>query len=180
MDDAEIRAEIERRRKKAVDLKLRETLWNLYAAHFQYIDKNLKENPGEILPAVRESLRRIGNESEFRFMDGSYRLICIERHPERHGRRFNETETTDLTISLSVEGERVFEFEMTKSITYGEDMPYFSENMRSVTAFVEGAWVENIAQLKSDMETFRREYWKEKNALKDAQKLRDDRKRFGL
>jgi hypothetical protein len=113
-------------------------------------------------------------------MDGSYRLICIERHPERHGRRFNETETTDLTISLSVEGERVFEFEMTKSITYGEDMPYFSENMRSVTAFVEGAWVENIAQLKSDMETFRREYWKGKNAPKDAQKLRDDRKRFGL
>lgn len=118
MDDAEIRAEIERRRKKAVDLKLRETLWSLYAARFQYIDKNLEENPGEILPAVRESLTRFGNTSEFRFGDANYRLTCVERHRERYGRGFNEIEKTDLTISLGIEGECVFEFEMTKSTTY--------------------------------------------------------------
>jgi len=180
MDEAEIRAEIGRRQKRAIDLKLRETVWKLYAAHFQFIDKNLKEKPEEILPAVKESLRRIGNSSEFRFGDANYCITCIERHRESHGRGFNETEKTDLTISLRVDGECVFEFEITKSVTYGEDMPYFSESMRNVTAFIEGPWVESIVRLKAEMEAFRQEYWKKKNAPKEEQRLKEDMKRFGL
>ena len=46
MDETEIRAEIERRRKRAIDLKLRETVWNIYSSQFQYMDDYLKHEPG--------------------------------------------------------------------------------------------------------------------------------------
>ena len=69
---------------------------------------------------------------------------------------------------------------MSKSVTYGEDMPYFSESMRRVTAFREGPWVENLEQLRAQMDEYRRAYWKKRNAPKEAEKLKEDMKRFGL
>jgi hypothetical protein len=180
MDEAEIRAEIERRRQKAKALNLREALWSLYSSHFKYIDQNLSKEPEMILPSVRESLRRSKNTSEFKVGDSDWSLSCTEGKEERDGRGFDATETTPMTMALSVDGKRVFEFEMTLSITYGQDMPYFNESMRTVKAFIEGPWVQQMAKLAADMDAFRREVWKQKNAPREAQKLKDDMKRFGL
>ena len=65
MDEAVIRAEIERRRKRAIDLKLRETVWSIYSSQFQYMDDYLKKEPNSILPEVRNSLRRSNGMNAF-------------------------------------------------------------------------------------------------------------------
>jgi hypothetical protein len=180
MDEAEIRAEIERRRKRAVQLGLRETVWDLYHSQFQSIDDCLKKEPETILPEVKDSLRRSGNESEFRFNNSNYGLLCLAGRAEGCGRGFGSTETTTMTILLSVEGERVFEFELKKSVTYGEDMPYFHESMGNVKTFIEGPWVGQVSELLKAMRLYKQEIWRKKNAPREAQKVKEDMKRFGL
>ncbi len=180
MDEAEIRAEIERRRKRAVQLGLRETVWDLYHSQFQSIDDYLKKEPETILPEVKDSLKRSGNLSEFRFNNSNYGLRCLTGKVEGSGRGFGSTETTPMTITLLVEGERVFEFELKKSVTYGEDMPYFHESMGNVKAFIEGPWVGQVSELLKAMRLYKQEIWRKKNAPREAQRLREDMKRFGL
>lgn len=180
MDEAEIRAEIDRRRKRAVQLGLRETVWDLYYSQFQSIDDYLKKEPETILPEVKDSLRRSGNESAFRFNNSNYGLLCLAGRAEECGRGFGSTETTAMTILLTVEGERVFEFELKKSVTYGEDMPYFHESMGNVNAFIEGPWVGQVSELLKAMRLYRQEIWRKKNAPREAQKLKEDMTRFGL
>lgn len=180
MDEAEIRAEIERRRRRAIDLKVRETVWNLYSSHFQYMDDYLKKEPATILPEIKDSLRRSGHLSEFDYANSHFGLRCVPGKSERDGRGDDETETAEMTLILLVEGKNVFEFEMKKSVTYGRDMPYFNEYMGRVKAFIEGPWVDQIGELLDAMRAFRKEYWKKKNAPREAQKLKEDMKSFGL
>jgi hypothetical protein len=180
MDEAEIRAEIESRRKRAVDLGLRETVWNLYYSQFQSIDDHLKKEPETILPEVKDSLKRSGNLSEFRFNGLDYGLRCLAGNVEKYGRGFDSTETTPLTVTLSVEGKRVLEFELKKTVTYGEDMPYFHEEMGNVKAFIEGPWVGKVGELLKAMRSFKQEIWKKKKAPHEAQRLKEDMGRFGL
>jgi hypothetical protein len=180
MEEAEIRAEIERRRKRAVDLRLRETVWDLYYSQFRSIDDYLKKEPETILPEVRDGLKRSGNLSEFRFNNSNYGLQSLAGKAEGCGRGFGSTETTPMTIKLSVEGERVFEFELEKTVTYGEDMPYFHEIMGNVKAFIEGPWVEQVSELLKVMRSYKQEIRKKKDAPREAQKLKEDMKRFGL
>ena len=180
MDEAVIRAEIERRRKRAIDLKLRETVWSIYSSQFQYMDDYLKKEPNSILPEVRNSLRRSNGMNEFDYGDSRFGLRCVQGKTERDGRGFDQTETTEMTLSLSVDGKSVFEFEMRKSVTYGEDMPYFSEHMGRVKAFIEGPWVKQVGDLLQSMRAYRQEYLKKKNAPHEAQRLKEDMKSFGL
>ncbi|HEU5351737.1 MAG TPA: hypothetical protein VFU55_09075 [Terracidiphilus sp.] len=180
MDDAEIRAEIERRRKRAVELKLRETMWDLYSSQFKYIDDYLKKEPDTILPEIKDSLTRFGGSSSFRFAGIDYTITCLEGGREKDGRGYDSTETTHMTISLVVAGKRTFEFNMRQSVTYGRDMPYFNESMGTVTAFIEGTWVEQIRKLLDDMRGFKKDAWKKRNAPREAQRLKDDIERFGL
>ena len=180
MDDAEIRAEIERRRKRAIDLKLRETVWSIYSSQFQYMDDYLKKEPDSIFPEVKNSLRRSNGLSELDFAGTHFGLRCVAGRIEKDGRGSGETETTEMTLILSVDEKRVFEFEMRKSVTYGEDMPYFSEYMGRVNAFIEGPWVDKAGQLLHSMRAYKQEYWKKKNAPHEAQRLKQDMKSFGL
>ena len=180
MNDDEIRAEIERRRKRAVDLKLLETLWSLYSSEFKYLDDYLAKEPDSVLPEIRSSIQRSTNISEFTFMNESFGLECVEGPVDREGRGFDETRTTPLKLSLTIGCKCVFEFEMKQRVTYTPDMPLFHESMGRVTAFIEGPWVEQISELLRQMKNYRREYLKRKNAPKEAQKLKSDMSRFGL
>lgn len=180
MGETEIRAEIERRRKRAIDLKLRETVWNIYSSQFQYMDDYLKNEPDSILPEVKDSLLRSNGMNEFGYDDSRFGLRCVLRNTDGDGSGFDQTVTTEMTLSLSVDGKSVFEFEMRKSVTYGEDMPYFSEHMGRVKAFIEGPWVKQVGDLLQSMRAYKQEYWKRKNAPREARRLKEDMKSFGL
>jgi hypothetical protein len=59
-------------------------------------------------------------------------------------------------------------------------MPYFHEIMGNVKAFIEGPWVEQVSELLKAMRSYKQEIRKKKNAPREAQKLKEDMKRFGL
>src|SRR5450631_361894 len=88
MEPDEIRAEIERRKQRAKDLKLRESVWSLYISQFKYIDERLRKDPEAILAEVRESLKRSNNTYDFRFKGVEYRLVYKEdkKESDRWGR----------------------------------------------------------------------------------------------
>jgi hypothetical protein len=127
MNPEEIRAEIERRKKLARDMKLSQKIWALYNSNFQYIDDRLKKDP-ELIPEVRQSLVRSGDSYEFKFMDGSYHLQCRKGKDERD--RGDDSTTTPMTFALKVNGDLVYEFDMRRTVTHGPDSPNFYADER--------------------------------------------------
>jgi hypothetical protein len=180
MDDAEIRAEIERRRKRAIDLKIRESVWSLYKSEFKYIDDRMQKDRELILPAVRETYRKIGNAHEFGSDGVQYRLACTEGKKERDRYDGDVTTTTHYTIGLGVNGSQVLEFKARASVTYMPEEPLFDDRVGEITAFIEGEWVTVIPELLEKMRAHSREVRRQRNAPKEAQRLKEDMKRFGL
>ena len=184
MDQNEIANEIARRKQRAKDLKLRELLWKLYGSFFQYYSHTLEKDPDTIHPEIRESLSIERGSHRFTFGGTKYELICKEGKVERdsYGSRSweDEIETTPLTLSLSVNGDRVFEFEMRKTVQYTRDAPLFHEYMGEVTAFIEGPWIEVLPNMVEALTQHRKAAWDRQNAPRGEQKLKEDMKHFGL
>jgi hypothetical protein len=118
MDEEEIRAEIQRRKQLVSDLKLRETVWDLYTSQFKYIDETLGKDPELVYPAVRETLKRAKNTTEFSFNGINYRLTYIEGKQERDNYDREESVTTPATLTLHAEGQLVFEFDVRTTVIY--------------------------------------------------------------
>jgi len=151
MNPEEIRAEIEKRRNQARDMKLREKVWELYNSNFQYIDTHLKEDPNVVLPEIRQSLARSGDSSKFKFKEQTYTLVCQHGKEETDRYRGDDSTTTPMTFKLKVNGELVFEFSMRQTITYGTERPDFYESFGNISAFIEGPWTEVIGELHAAM-----------------------------
>lgn len=82
MEPDEIRAEIERRRKRAIDLKLREALWALYDSHLRYYAEKSKNDPEMIYPDIKDTIEMSGGQIQFKFRDIAYKVSCKEGPPE--------------------------------------------------------------------------------------------------
>jgi hypothetical protein len=187
MEPDEMRAEIERRRKQAVDLKLRETLWKLYKSHLKYYAEKLKNDPEMIYPEIKDTLEISGSVVQFRVGQITYRVIYKEGPEERSSdwgsrRRsiYDETRTTPITIALNIDEKRVFDFEMKQSITSTPDEPIFREHMGSVTGFIDGSWVTGLTELLQRIEEHEKSVCDKRRAPKVEEKLLEDMKRFGL
>lgn len=187
MEPEEIRAEIERRRKRAKDLKLRETLWRLYGSHLTYYEERLKKDPEMIYPDIRETLEICEAHTQFRVGEITYRVIYKEGPEEcesgwgsRRRLIYDETTTTPIMLALEINDKRVFDFEMTKTVTYTPDWPLFKEFMGGVTSFIEGPWVSDVAALLQKIEAHEKSVREKRQAPKVQEKLREDMKRFGL
>jgi hypothetical protein len=180
MNPDELAKEIERRKQTAKDLKLRELIWKLYGSHLEYYSKNVQKEPGAILPALKDSLSSKENRYSFSVNGTQYEIVYEQGKEEKQGRWDDETVTTPMRLSFEHGCKLVFEFKMTKSVTYAEDGPLFNERMGDVTAFIDGAWVQEITAFVQELDHYRREYWAKRNAEKQAQKALSERKRFGL
>lgn len=180
MNPEEIRAEIERRKKLARDMKLSQKVWSLYNSNFQYIDDRLKKDPELIYPEVRESLIRSGDSDEFKFKGASYHLQCRKGKEERDRYGDDRSTTTPMTFALKVNGNLVYEFDMRRTVTYGPDFPDFSESFGSISAFIDGPWTTDIDELQEAMRSHSQQIYKQRNAPKAAAQLQQDMKKFGL
>lgn len=132
------------------------------------------------MPALKESLSIKGNRYSFSINATQYDIVYDEGKKETRGRGDDETVTTPMKLSLERGCKLAFEFKMTKSITYAEDGPLFSEYMGDITAFIDGAWVQEITAFVQEVDQYRRQYWDKINAEKREQKAQSERKRFGL
>jgi hypothetical protein len=187
MEPDEIRAEIERRRTRAKDLKLRETLWRLYDSHLMYYAEKLKKDPEMIYPEIRETLEISDAHIQFHVGEITSRVIYKEGPEEcesdwgsRRRSISDETTTTPIALALEIDEKRVFDFEMKKTVTSTPDWPLFNEFMGDVTSFIEGPWVTNVVELLQKIEAHEKSVRDKRQAPKLQEKLREDMKRFGL
>jgi len=180
MNPEEIRAEIERRKGLARDMKLSQKVWLLYNSNFQYIDDRLAKDPELILPEVRQSLIRSGDSFEFTFKGTPYQLQCRKGRDERDRFGQDRSTTTPMSFALEVDGNLVYEFDMRRTVTYGPDSPDFYETFGSISAFIEGPWTADIDELQGAMRGHSQQVYKQRNAPKVAAQLQQDMKKFGL
>jgi hypothetical protein len=187
MEPDEIRAEIQRRKKRATDLKLREILWSLYNSHFRRYTEQLKKDSELVYPEIQETLEISNTHIQFCIGETTYRLVYKEGPQERESdwvprRRgiLDETTITPATLALQVDGARVFDFKIQKSVSYTPEMPIFDETMGEITSFIEGPWVTDVAELLQKIRLHEKAVWDKRQAPKLQQKLREDMKRFGL
>lgn len=184
MEPDEILAEIERRKKRAKDLKLGEELWSLYTSVLRRSIDDLQRDIEVVYPPLRESLSH--SHGTYRFVIGNtkYKVIYREGRREKNERIARltgiETVKTPITLALYSDDKLVFEFEMKTVITNATETSASNEEMEEITAFVEGPWILAIAELVDQASQHRLEIWKKRNASKSKRDLRADMKRFGL
>lgn len=178
MEPDEIRAEIQRRKQLATDLKLRETLWSLYKSHLKGYAERLKRDPELIYPGIRESLEIAGTHIRFSVAETIYNFAYSEgpQEIEDWRSRGEKTIITPAMLGLEVDGRPVFDFKIQKSVRDTVDMPIFTESTGEITRFIEGPWVTNIAELLQAIKLHEK-------AVRDNRRapiLREEMERFGF
>jgi hypothetical protein len=185
MDANELRSEIERRKKRAEDLKIKDILWSLHN-YFRFHNTWKRDDPEYAYPELGGESRFSDTEAHFSIGQRSFALIyrqdrvtSDESFGSRH-RSLPESQTAYGTVMLKVDGESVFDFEVTKYTTYYEDGPSFEETLGKVTRFIEGPWVAELADLLKAINTHRESVLSKRRAASGARELENMKKRFGL
>jgi hypothetical protein len=178
----EIRKEIERRRQRAKDLKLRELVWDLFHSNLECYSASLDKEI--IFPAIRETLRVANHHYCFTVAERRYELVykAGRETTERCGTRQWEDEvvTTPIEFTLGADSKVVFAFEMRRTVQYSREMPIFSEYMGEVTAFVGGPWVSDFLAMVAMVNQHKRAVWDRNAKVGREERLKEEMKRFGL
>jgi hypothetical protein len=178
----EIRGEIERRRQRAKDLKLRELVWDLFHSNLQHHSSSLDKEI--IFPAIRETLVVANHCYRFSVGERRYELVYkpAREHKDRCGTRLHEDEvvTTPIEFTLLVDEKPVFAFEMRRTVQYSREMPVFSEYMGEVTAFIGGTWVQDFIAMVAMVNQHKRAVWDRNATVGRDERLKEEMKKFGL
>jgi hypothetical protein len=179
MTPDEIRVEVERRKQRARDLKIREALWDLEKS-FRGYRLWLRDDPQFGKRLVYPEIELSDDGTRLPLEQGTSQLIYRKRSvsSEDYGRI--QSETTHGTLTLKLNGDSVFEFEVAETVEYFPDSPGFSERLGEITRFIEGPWVTEIAEFVQKVKAHEQSAWKERNAPREAREAEDLRKRFGL
>lgn len=184
MTDEEIRKEIAERKKHAKDLKLRELLWELYYYGLSQYPEYLAKDPEMILPEIKDSFSAENNHFKYLCDGVNYEIVYKEgkRETDSWGSRNweDEIETTPITLTLKIDDDCVFQFEMRRTIQHTREMPLFNEHMGDVLGYIPGPWVTSLAEVKRKIDDHKNTVREKRNAPKRAQQLKEEMKRFGL
>jgi len=180
MEPDVIRAEIERRKKRAMDLRIREVLWSLYHSHLSHYEAFVHEDPELLCPDVRESIKISDKCVEFPLRQSVYRIVYTEGPKVRHetvgrGELLGES-IVPAILDLSVDDQRVFKFEIRRSTRYLEDGPVWNDDMGDISWFIEGPWVQELPELLKRISA----HEKSVRDRRSIPKLEAMKKRFGL
>lgn len=181
MTPEEVRAEVERRKKRVKDLKIREILWGLRQS-FDHMGYWLEKDPAFAARLIFPGVELSGNKTRFSIEQARFQLSYNEGRvtSEDSGHRGDETKSTEVTLTLKLNRETVFQFEVRKNVTYTHVEPIFSEHMGETVSFIEGPWVTEIADFAVNVDAHAKAAWKERDAPREAKEAEDLKKRFGL
>jgi len=184
MTDEEIRKEIAERKKHARDLKVRELLWELCYYGLSQYPEYLAKDPEMILPEIKDSFSAENSHFKFLYDGAKYEIVYKEgmREKDSWGSRNweDEIETTPVTITLKIDDECVFQFEMERTVQHTREMPLFNEHMGDVQAYIPGPWATSVAEVKRKIDDHKKSVREKRSAPKRAQQLKEEMKRFGL
>jgi hypothetical protein len=182
MEPDEIRAEVQRRKKRPVDLGIREVLRDLLK-HRDHYRAWLRSDPKCAARLIYPDIILSGSEvrfsvgpTRFQLMNDEERLpsddwdSSLDRHCD-HSRE---------TVTLKVNGEEVFEFTVDKSTYWDQFGPSYHEHFGEIFRFIEGPWVTEIGEFVLKAQEHSASAWKEINAPREAEEAEKLRKRFGI
>ena len=143
----------------------------------------LSRDPELVYPNLRGTLECSNGYFQFRIGETTYKLVYKEGQQEsesdwwsgRRGRT-DETITTLIKVAFEVDEKVVIDFKVRHSVIYGPDMPYFSDTMGEIAAFIEGPWVTVVGDLLQGL----RLHEKTVRDKRQAPRLKEEMKRFGL
>jgi len=188
MELDEIRAEIEQRRQRARDLKIRDTLWDLYDRHFSRYPELMEKDQSLVYPEVREAFDMSGLPStqqlpkgtlvQFQLGPSAYQLRYLEKKKTERwdDERFSSHTTTPAVLRLAVNDLDVLEFIVCRSVRNDEWGTASNESMGEIARFIEGPWVAELTDLLKRIRKHEKGVWDQRN----APALDEMKKRFGL
>ncbi len=181
MTPEEIRAEVERRRQHARDLKVREVLWYLEKS-FRSYRVWLRDDPQFAKRLIYLGIELADNETQFSLGQAPAKLIYAEDKGKSSWQDYDDEDivTTYGTVLLKLNDKNVFEFEVAETSKALRDGPCITESVDEITRFIEGPWVTEIAEFAQKVKAHEQSAWKERNAPREAQQAEELRKRFGL
>lgn len=183
MEADEIQAEVAKRKKRAKDLKIGETLWSLHRRLVNY-KTWLSKDPDKVYSEVGKTLEFSDDQPEFVLGHVKYQIISKEQPSF-------ETETTSPgafepdritlgTLSLRVNDQKMFKFEWSRRTESHHDAPVFTDQIGEITRFIEGPWVTELSDLLVKIEDHTKSVRDKREAPKKAQELEELKRRFGI
>src|SRR5271155_5507167 len=145
MTPDEIRAEVERRRQRARDLKIRETLWDLRKS-FRANKLWLRDDPQFSKRVLYPGIELSDDEARFPLGQAASKLTYRKGKVSSEDCGGTEFTTTHGTVTVKLNDDSVFEFEVAETVEYFRDAPGFSERLGEIAIFIEGPWVTEIAE----------------------------------
>ena len=175
MELNEIRAEVQRRKKRAEQLGIREAVRNLIKHRNQY-RALLRSDPKFAARLIYPDIVLSGDEVRFSVERTTFRLTYEEGNVSRD----DDWESLRETFTLNVNAEDVIEFHMEKTTLWGEFDPSSNERFGEIVKFIEGPWIEEVIGFWQKVNAYSESLWKERNAPREAKDAEDLKKRFGL
>jgi len=179
MEPEEVFAEVKRRKQRASDLKIREILWDL-EKRFRGYSHWLRDDPQFAALLIFPGVKLSENKTGFVMAQTACQLAYNRGRVSSDDLGDTDSQTTYATITLIVNNESVFEFEVSETTVYGRFEPSFYDSVGEVIRFIEGPWVTEVADFVKNVHAHEQQAWKVRNAPRDAEKAADLKKRFGL
>ncbi len=183
-EEEHIRAEIEKRKRRARDLKIVDNVFRLYREHLRYLEGDLAQGelsrdknrmPASVTSVVKSSSRLGGDAVE---------QLEIALGEKTYIFAFKETTILTLDeyrtfgrLAVKSEGTQVLELSCT-----AEDEKYLGTTweVSDVTAFLEGAWVEEINRFAQQVFSLAGQQAAKSERERNQKELEDLKKNFGL
>ena len=182
MEPDEIRAEVQRRKKRAEDLGIREVLRALIK-HRDHYRAWLKDDPKYAARAIYPDMTLSGSEIRFSVGPTTFQLMNDEERlpsDDWDSRGNSNCDHSRETVTLKVNGEEVFEFTVDKSTYWDQFGPSYHEHFGEIFRFIEGPWVTEIGEFVLKAQAHSATAWRERNAPREAEEAEKLRKRFGI
>jgi hypothetical protein len=187
MEPDEARVEIERRKNRAKDLKIREVLWSLYNSHLMRYEAWVREDPQLVYPGIKEAIKISAKEFQFSIGPTTYQLTYKEGPTSERERlrgpgpgEFFEETIVPATLALMVDDQKVFKFELCRRTRHTEFGPAWDDPLGDVTRFIDGPWVLELTDLLAKIKAHEEGVRNDREGPRKARELDALKKRFGL
>jgi len=190
MTPEDVRAEVARKIQRAMDSKLRETLWELkksfdhvrvYTQRTDLLDKKfLEADPSFAAKLTYPGVELLQDGARFALGVGNCELRYKEEKQSHDNFGEIDFKTSDCVLTLKLNEQSVFEFKVAETTEYGPEMPSFHTSLGEVVRFIEGPWLSEISDFAEKVEEHIKVVWKVRNAPREAKEIEDLRRRFGI
>jgi hypothetical protein len=170
-----IYAEVERRKKRAEELRVREIAWSLYHHRLEWYPEQFKQKSEMIFPSVTDAIQPERGQTQIEIVTRKLLFAYTER-----GSYADYTNSVG-TLALCVNDQQVLEFDIWIELPKQE----YDETVYTVStihAFIEGPWITELKELLAQIESHEKTTSEalRKKAREDPGTLEDLKKKFGI